>query len=758
MATRLVVGETDLATLRPDLANQWHPTRNGHHKPTNFTTGASSIKVWWRCEAEHDYQATIRHRARMGSGCPYCSGRLAVTGSNDLATDWPELTAEWDTESNDRSASDVTPGSSYKAWWRCSKRHSYQARVADRTGKGRGTRCPYCAGRRVIRGETDLATLHPEIAVEWHPTLNGDYIPSQYTAGSLFKAWWQCANGHDYQTPIAKRTGRNGGCPYCAGRYAIAGLTDLATLEPAIAREWDFERNDREPSAVKPGSEYKAWWICPDRGHSYITRVDHRTKALCGCPYCGGRLPIVGETDLAALRPELATEWHPTRNTLTPRDILVSSNKKVWWVCADGHEWRAQVASRTSAGTGCPVCTNRRIDLGINDLATLRPDLADEWHPTRNSLSPQSISIGSGRTVWWKCQQYGHEWEDIVSDRAGGYGCPFCSGKRAQAGFNDLSTMYPELAAEWHTTRNSQSPNDTRPGSSYQAWWICSAGHDYQSVVSARVRGRGCAYCAGKKVLAGFNDVATARADLAEEWHPTKNTLNPTQVSAGSKKAIWWICPAYGHDYRASVADRAVGNGCPACAGKQVVQGFNDLATLRPDLAAEWHPTKNTLDPAQVTSGSSRVVSWRCKAKGHEWDTTIASRAAGRGCFKCSRSGTSKREEAVCSRIAMMIGIEYTGPQRLPCWPAPIDLLLVHARTAVEYDGWYWHQGKADVDRRKTEALQSAGWNVVRIRETTSNRPHLPHVPGTIISCTDSEDPSSVAHRTVTVINALVQV
>ncbi|TQC41449.1 hypothetical protein EEB14_54690 [Rhodococcus sp. WS4] len=82
MAARLVVGETDLATLRPDLASQWHPTLNGHHQPTDFTTGASSIKVWWRCEAEHEYQATIRHRARMGSGCPYCTGRLAVTGSN----------------------------------------------------------------------------------------------------------------------------------------------------------------------------------------------------------------------------------------------------------------------------------------------------------------------------------------------------------------------------------------------------------------------------------------------------------------------------------------------------------------------------------------------------------------------------------------------------------------------------------------------------------------------------------------------------
>ncbi|WP_128643720.1 zinc-ribbon domain-containing protein [Rhodococcus opacus] len=608
---------------------------------------------------------------------------------------------------------------------------------------------------RAIPGQTDLATLRPDLANEWDTELN-DRAASGVTTGSKYKAWWRCPENHSYQTQVANRSRLNSGCTYCRGRYAIPGVNDLSTLEPALAQEWDAERNDRPPSTVKPGSEYKAWWICSDRGHSYIARVDHRTKALCGCPYCGGRLPIIGETDLATLRPDLAAEWHPTRNALEPTDLLVASNKSIWWVCTKGHEWRTQVASRTGrTGTGCPVCSNRRIEVGVNDLATLRPDLAAEWHPTRNSRAPQSVSVGSQHLAWWRCQTYGHEWEDRVGSRTRGYGCPVCSGKRAKPGFNDLNTVHPDLAAQWHPTRNSRSPNDTRPGSAYAAWWICSEGHEYRTAVSARVRGRGCAYCAGRKALPGYNDLASRRSDLAAEWHPTMNTLDPTQLTPGSKQAIWWTCSEHGHVYRALVVDRTGGNGCPVCANRQVLPGFNDLATIRPDLASEWHPTKNAFGPTQVTSGSNRVVSWRCEARGHEWETTIASRTAGRACARCNNYGTSKREETVCSQISQKLGVEYAGPQRLPCWPAPIDLILVQARTAVEYDGWYWHQNKADTDRRKTEALQSAGWNVIRIREGMPNRPSLPYVPGVLISCTDSEESSLIADRVVGTIRRL---
>ena len=283
------------------------------------------------------------------------------------------------------------------------------------------------------------------------------------------------------------------------------------------------------------------------------------------------------------------------------------------------------------------MCSNRIIKEGVNDLATLRPDIAEEWHRKRNSLSPEQVSVGSDRRVWWQCKQFGHEWQELVGARTRGYGCPICSGRHALAGFNDLATTHPHLVEQWHPNLNSQLPDSTRPGSAYRAWWICPAGHEYQTVVSARVRGRGCAYCAGKQVLAGFNDLVTTHPSVAAEWHPTKNAAAPAQVTAGSKTKIWWRCAGQGHDYQATVETRtSAGTGCPICTNRRIVVGFNDLITLKPELAGEWHPTKNLLAPSHVGAGSHLKAWWQCRDHGHEWQAVVVSRVNGRKCPVCT--------------------------------------------------------------------------------------------------------------------------
>ncbi len=64
--------------------------------------------------------------------------------------------------------------------------------------------------------------------------------------------------------------------------------------------------------------------------------------------------------NLQVVNPDLAKEWHPTKNEdLNPEDVTSGSNKKVWWLCNEGHEWEAQINSRNS-GRGCPYCSGRR--------------------------------------------------------------------------------------------------------------------------------------------------------------------------------------------------------------------------------------------------------------------------------------------------------------------------------------------------------------------------------------------------------------
>ena len=141
-----------------------------------------------------------------------------MSGENDLATLFPDIAAQWDTERNGSLRPDqITSFSNRKVWWRCTLGHEWQAIVAARAVENSG--CPYCAGRRVLAGFNDLATLHPKIAAQWDSTLNSGLTPEMVTPGSHKRVWWKCAEGHVWKTAIYSRTGKQKcGCPVCAGK------------------------------------------------------------------------------------------------------------------------------------------------------------------------------------------------------------------------------------------------------------------------------------------------------------------------------------------------------------------------------------------------------------------------------------------------------------------------------------------------------------------------------------------------------------
>ena len=203
---------------------------------------------------------------------------------------------------------------------------------------------------------------------------------------------------------------------------------------PELLEQWNSGRNGSlTPQDVRPGSERRVWWRC-DKGHEWQSTIGSRARLGTGCPYCCGKRPAAGETDLATKQPALAAQWHPTKNgALTPRDVTAGSMRRVWWRCEKGHEWQAMIFSRAE-GSGCPYCCGKRVLPGFNDLAALCPDIAAEWHPTLNgSLTPQQVTKGSRRQVWWQCRE-GHVWKAYVFSRtrAKRAGCPVCTGKIRQ--------------------------------------------------------------------------------------------------------------------------------------------------------------------------------------------------------------------------------------------------------------------------------------------------------------------------------------
>ena len=426
-----------LAYLYPDVAAQWHPTKNGTLTPDEIVPG-SHIRVWWKCSRgpDHEWQALPYTRTVKGFGCPYCAGqRLSVT--NSLAALYPDIAAQWHpTRNGDVTPDGILAGSGTKVWWKCAEGpdHEWTTSVGHRTGLNK-TGCPCCEGLK-LSVTNSLASRFPDVAAQWHPTLNGEVTPDRVVYGTAKSYWWVCPNGpdHVWKAIVENRTLKHSGCPCCSGRKASV-TNSLGSLHPELVSEWHPIRNVKlTPDSVPAGSHRIIWWKCPHGpDHEWAASLASRTGAHgVGCPFCANRMPSVTNS-IAACFPHLATEWHPTKNgELTPDRIVAGSNKRVWWKCPRGpdHEWKAMPNSRTGdKKAGCPFCAGLRASV-TNSLASLYPEIAVEWHPTRNgSLTPDNVTYGSKKNVWWQCHiDPTHQWRATPNART--YmesACPYCS-------------------------------------------------------------------------------------------------------------------------------------------------------------------------------------------------------------------------------------------------------------------------------------------------------------------------------------------
>lgn len=145
--------------------------------------------------------------------------------------------------------------------------------------------CPYCAGRRVNH-RNSLSTNHPEIAKEWHPTKNGNLLPSEISKASGRKAWWLCSvnSNHEWQAKIQNRTINSTGCPYCSGRNAHPN-SNLTISHPELIKEWNYKKNKLTPDQYTKGTRRKVWWIC-SKGHEWESDIANRALLKRGCPVC----------------------------------------------------------------------------------------------------------------------------------------------------------------------------------------------------------------------------------------------------------------------------------------------------------------------------------------------------------------------------------------------------------------------------------------------------------------------------------------
>ena len=315
-----------------------------------------------------------------------------------------------------------------------------------------------------------LSITHPELAKEAY-----GWDPKTLSAGSEKKREWKCKLGHHWKSNVNSRA-RGSNCPFCSNTKVLSGFNDLATTHPELAKEahgWD-------PTTVSAGSDKRPEWKCKN-GHIWLAKIYAR-KVGRNCPFCSGRFPITGRTDLATTHPELAKEAHGW----DPTTVSAGSDKRPEWKCKNGHIWKANVGSRARLRSGCPFCAGQKAIKGINDLATTHPELAKEAH----GWDPTKEIAGTHKKFEWKCKN-DHVWKTSGYVRIRPNGCPICGNQKLLKGYNDIATTHPELAKEAY----GWDPTKEIAGTNKKFNWICQDKHIWMATANDRKQGYGCPTC-----------------------------------------------------------------------------------------------------------------------------------------------------------------------------------------------------------------------------------------------------------------------
>jgi len=399
---------------------------------------------------------------------------------------------------------------------------------------------------------------------------------------------------------------------------------------------------------------------------------------------------MVARRTLADYHPELIPYFDITREpAVDPSGLYVTTPGQFPWTCDRGHETLQTVRSRIG---GCKSCS------GKSFLGEHYPDLVEEFDDRLNDgINPRNLYSRSPGTFFWKCKSGLHSWPASVRARIRGSSCIYCAGLAVLPGFNDATTRIDSSEFIWLLEENVDSSGspidpsyipawDSKP----RVWWCVAGGHRKEispaALMNAKKKGRGCRECLGLSNIVGRTDALTILAEAVhlldtEFHHPSELS----KITGGSEQVFHWRCEINpSHRWKRSARGMRSTKECPDCQGLRLVPGENDLASARPDIAAEWDYHANSLDPdvaiagpEQVTQSSGRKVHWIC-SRGHKWMATPNGRTGQNlGCAFCSdRRCWPGFNDLATKRPDLLVEIDWDKENEL----APESLLWVSHR------------------------------------------------------------------------------
>ena len=517
--TKLSIKHKSLAEERPDLLKEWDYEKNNELGiyPDKVSCG-SNKKVCWKCSKCGNKWSSGIYNRNKGHGCPECA-KKKVALANSLPKDgkslqesFPDLLKEWNYKENDRFGifpNNVKPGSSKRVWWKCSVcGHEWKTSISHRCLRNTG--CPKCSAI--------YKTSFPEQAIYYFLDMiflgevknryklkdekgfiEADiYLPNKNVVIEYDGKYWH----KDKQEKDLEKEYR---CKALKKHFIrIVEYNENKVIDNCIFYNSFKNRDENLTWAIQE------LFTMLDVSCLFVNVLSFKDKIL----EFYHKNEIKG--NLAVLNLELAKEWNYEKNgNLKPTMFSCGSHEKVWWKCSIcGHEWETKISHRNN-GIGCPKCATNRVGFKNSlpsygdSLEDRFPDLLKEWNYEKNSdLNPNIIAYSSNKSIWWKCNTCGHEWQAPVNRRTSNKsGCAKCAKIRIgklraiPARGQSLQEQKPLLIKEWNFEKNNNLlPSEVSYGSNKKVWWKCPiCMTEWQAVIASRSKGfGGCPECAKK--------------------------------------------------------------------------------------------------------------------------------------------------------------------------------------------------------------------------------------------------------------------
>jgi predicted nucleic acid-binding Zn-ribbon protein len=511
VGSKTPVSGQSFADLFPDVAREWHPTRNGDLTPFDVK-GGSNKRVWWRCEQGHEWDVAPVDR-RRGERCPQCSSirgalkRSTPKPSKSLLDLYPEVAADWHPTKNvPLTAADVNPGAKDKRWWQCRTcSWEWETDPDHRTRSNRG--CPECARKKLSRvkskpgpGES-LGEKMPHLATEWHPTLNDPLTPFDVRPRGKATVYWRCQFGHVWRAKVAPRA-VGIGCPNCS----LVGVSEReARLRYELAAVGLPVDHDHPRIAVSGRRPVQADIVIP--ALRLVVEYDgsyyHATKIRAD----RDQTAALESADWTVLR----IREHPLPS-IGGHEVFVTSTESIKSLTCKvlgrlkqmGYPVSELAAYATDAALWAEQAANTAIHkYRARSLASEHPDLARQFDIEANGgIQPDSVSPGTMNVYWWKCDECGYKWRASVNQRLAPRGCKPCGVKRRASARSrpvpgtSFADLFPDVAKEWHPTLNAPlTPDQVAPASNKSVWWQCARGHAWEARIAFRRQYGRCNEC-----------------------------------------------------------------------------------------------------------------------------------------------------------------------------------------------------------------------------------------------------------------------